>query len=196
MDDGTTGTSPSAESLLETVSNLIYREGAHPTGLRAAISDSGVSRKTLHEQFGTENMLIEEALKHRFENRLAEIEERLAELDDPSERLRALVEIHAGTVALPWFSLCPLVKAAVEQPELDCARQLAGEFKARIRDLMMAAGSSAGLEDPAGLARGLVMLIEGCSIMAYVDDRETAQDDLRRAASKLISSHTPSRSAG
>lgn len=185
------GSDLSREQMLETLGNLLYAEGTHPSAFDAALAAAGVSRSGLEDQFGSDEELLRAALEHRFETRMAELEEMLAALDDPMARLWALVRIHGETVALTWFSLCPLVKAAVEKPDSQFARELAQSFKARVRDLLLAAAHSAGLRDPEGLARGLVMLIEGASILAYIGDRVEARNDLQESAKTLIASHMP-----
>ena len=62
----------------------------------------------------------------------------------------------------PGYRGCPMTNAAIEFPEPEHpGRRLSEAHKRELRDRLRALGARAGARDPAVLADGLVLLLEG-----------------------------------
>jgi AcrR family transcriptional regulator len=176
------------DHLVDTALALFQREGYHATGIDRILGEAGVAKMTLYNHFKSKDELILAALRlrdERFRNWFMRDVERRTK--DPCARLLACFDALADWFAQPDFRGCTFINAAAEfgQPgspiHAACAehkRLVAGY----VRDLAEAVGAT----DPQGLADGLVLLMEGAIVMAYVADDAEAAANAKRAAEVLI----------
>ena len=91
---------PSArERLLAASDELFYRDGVHSTGIDAIIERAGVAKGSLYYIFGGKDELVAAYLRGRHDTWRQRIEARQAGVDDPDEKILAVLGpavVHTG----------------------------------------------------------------------------------------------------
>jgi AcrR family transcriptional regulator len=176
---------PAARRILDVASELFYWRGIHAVGVDTIAAESGVTKRTLYDRFGSKDGLL------------------LAYLRTRDERWRALVRTHVDAATGPdrvlapfdalaeWLAAggrgCCFVNAAAELPDPEHpARQPIRESKQWLRELFRALLAAEGAADPGLLARQLLTLHEGALVVASLTGAATAVDDARAAADALV----------
>jgi AcrR family transcriptional regulator len=177
---------PAARRILDVASELFYRRGIHAVGVDTIAAESGVTKRTLYDRFGSKDALV------------------LAYLRERDRRWRDLVVAHvdrehddARRVLAPFDALeewlasgsrgCAFVNAFAELPDADHpARQVIGESKRWLHELFRALLVNTRASDPELLARQLFTLHEGAIIAFSVIGEQTAARDARDAAGALL----------
>lgn len=177
---------PAARRILDVASELFYRRGIHAIGVDTIAAESGITKRTLYDRFGSKDALV------------------LAYLRERDRRWRDLVAAHVDRehddtrrVLAPFDALeewlaagsrgCAFVNAFAELPDADHpARQAIVDSKRWLRELFGALLVRAHAPDPDLLARQLLTLHEGAIIAFAVMAERTAVQDARAAATVLL----------
>jgi AcrR family transcriptional regulator len=179
------GMTPAARRILEVASELFYWRGIHAVGVDTIAAESGITKRTLYDRFGSKDGLL------------------LAYLRARDERWRGLVRTHVDAAHGParvlapfdalaeWLTVgsrgCCFVNAAAELPDPGHpARQMISESKQWLRALFRELLVDARTPDPDLLARQLLTLHEGALVVASLTGEATASQDARTAAAALI----------
>jgi hypothetical protein len=98
------------------------------------------------------------------------------------------VTIAARPIRAPFFFLRRAVLNTVTgtRGEDTAVREIARAHLGRYRDLLTERLTEAGVADPAPVARQLLLLIEGVTMVTTIDRDDTAGADARAAATALI----------
>lgn len=179
---------PGAERLLQTATEVFYAEGIRATGVDALVARAGVSKPTLYAQFGSKEGLIAAVLDRRRQDRQTQLTTFLAETDAEGEQqLLAVFDWLAEGHGRSGFRGCPFTNAAVELPDpTHPARVVISEYKDWLRTTLARLAADAGLVDPEGLGFDLLLLIDGANARVVVADDRTAMRRARSAAARLI----------
>lgn len=161
---------PGARRILETASELFYRRGIHAVGVDTIAAESGVTKRTLYDRFGSKDALVVAYLRGRHEQWWGRLQERLVDADAP--RVLAVVEAYAHD-PLPVDRGCGFLNAAAELPTDHAGLEVVREHKRAVRDLLERLLREDGLggDDPAGLAEHVFLLLEGGVAHRGVDPR-------------------------
>lgn len=81
----------SRERILEAATELFARQGYHGTSIKAIAHAAGVSKGLMYNYFDSKEDLLDDILKKGFEDISAPMEQ-LIHLNDPFERLEAIIE--------------------------------------------------------------------------------------------------------
>lgn len=154
---------PARQRILETASEMFYREGIRAVGIDAIIARSGVAKMSLYRHFPSKDALVAAWLEDRnafFWRRWDKAEASRA--GEPHSQLQAILDMVAATASHPNWRGCPFLNTGTEFPRPDhpagaviLAHKRA--VKARLRRLAEAAGA----RDPDLLAQQLQLLIDG-----------------------------------
>lgn len=163
MARGTTvieGLTPGAQRILKVASELFYDHGIHAVGVDRIAAESGVTKRTLYNNFGSKDALVAAYLRNRHERWWARLEERIAAAGSP----RALVFFDVYTEdALVVRRGCAFLNAAAElssdHPAHAIIRLHKRAVEERLGELIRADLPAAA--DPERLARHLFLLAEG-----------------------------------
>lgn len=176
---------PGAQRILDVASELFYARGIHAVGVDTIAAESGVTKRTLYDRFGSKDALVTAYLERRDSRWRELIERRLAPQRDPVGRVLAPFDV------LPeWLSGsprgCSFVNAFAEIPELDHpGRRLVVEEKTWLRDLFARLLAEAGVAEPNPVATALTSLHEGAIVChSIVGDQGTAT--ATRAAAEIL----------
>ena len=176
------------DQLLETATELFYRNGCHTIGIDRVLAEAGVAKMTLYKHFKSkENLVL--AAAERFNEKLREEFEEAVERDNLPARERLLTIFHFME---HWgrredFCGCPSINLAVQYPDREhpIHRAAAEHKRARI-DYVTRLAREAGARDPEQLGEQLVLLIEGTTVTLQVTGDTSLITRARQAAGKLI----------
>ncbi len=180
---------PGARRILEVASELFYWRGIHAVGVDTIAAESGVTKRTLYDRFGSKDALVVAYLRARDRRWRALV---LAALDgagpDPVARVLSPFDVLPEWLA-PSSRGCSFVNAFAELPEHDHpGRQLIVAEKTWLRALFRRLLDEAEASDPDTLAAQLLSLHEGAIISYSIADEATAASTARAAAEILVTS--------
>ena len=154
---------PVRHRILETASEMFYREGVRAVGIDAIIARSGVAKMSLYRNFPSKDALVTAWLEERnafFWQRWDKAEASCA--NDPRGQLEAILEMVGRTASHPKWRGCPFHNTGTEFPEPDHpARAVILANKRAVRERLRALAAAAGARNPDLLAQQLQLLIDG-----------------------------------
>ncbi|WGW12080.1 helix-turn-helix domain-containing protein [Saxibacter everestensis] len=157
---------PAARRILDAASRLFYDKGIHAVGVDLIAAESGVTKKTLYDRFGSKDQLVTEYLLTRDEAWRAFLGDRLARVvDDPVERLAEIFN-----VARDWMDAksprgCSMVNAHAEitDPQHPAFRIMADQ-KRWMLELFISSARDCGVAEPEAVGELLMLLHEGALV--------------------------------
>ncbi|WP_046468153.1 TetR/AcrR family transcriptional regulator [Allosalinactinospora lopnorensis] len=154
---------PAGKRVLDTASELFYREGLHAIGVEGIAQAAGVTKKTLYDCFGSKDDLIAAYLRNRDErwrSWLTGFVDRQG--GAPSEKLLSTFDALAQWQQKENARGCAFVNALAELPDTaNPGRAVIAEQKTWMLEYLTALASEASLPAPATVARRLFLLQEG-----------------------------------
>ncbi|WP_028925852.1 TetR/AcrR family transcriptional regulator [Pseudonocardia acaciae] len=177
---------PGAQRILDVASELFYWRGIHAIGVDTIAAESGVTKRTLYDRFGSKDGLVLAYLESRDRRWRELIEARLAEVpDDAVQRVLVPFDVLPGWL-LPMARGCSFVNAFAEFPEPDHpGHQLVVAEKTWLRDLFARLLREAGVAEPGELAVAITSLHEG-AIVCYAIVGERGSAAAARAAAETL----------
>ena len=159
-----------AERIRSTARELFYRQGIRAIGVDEIVQRAGVTKPSLYRSFPSKDELAAACLREydrefwqRFERSIA------AHPGDPRAQVLDYLKGLAKRAVKPGHRGCGLTNAAVEYPGGGHpARLVAEESKRRLRRKLRAMANEMGAADPAALADGLLLLLEGAFATAQI----------------------------
>ncbi len=184
---GTTESAP-REQLLETATRLFYRNGCHTTGIDQVLAEAGVAKMTLYKHFQSKENLILAACQRFHEQVRREFEQAVEAAGlSAGQKLEAIFDFMDDWAAREEFWGCPSVNLAVQYPEHDHPiHQAAADHKRFRIEYVAELARSAGVAEPWNLARQVVLLIEGATVLVQVTGDQSLVAEARRAARQLV----------
>jgi AcrR family transcriptional regulator len=154
---------PVRQRILETASEMFYRDGIRAVGIDAVIERSGVAKMSLYRNFPSKDALVRAWLEDRnefFWRRWDKVEASRA--GDPRGQIEAILDMVAENASHQKWRGCPFLNTGTEFPEPDHpARAVILANKRAVRDRLRSLASAAGARDPDLLAQQLQLLIDG-----------------------------------
>src|SRR5699024_11982996 len=77
------------QRLLETASELFYRQGYNNTGINQGIDEAGVAKASLYQHFGSKEELCIAYLEVKHKNWFEEVNQFISSEDNPKEKILA-----------------------------------------------------------------------------------------------------------
>lgn len=182
---------PGARRILDVASELFYSRGIHAVGVDTIAAESGVTKRTLYDRFGSKDALVTAYLERRDRRWRELIEHRLAEREvgtraDPAGRVLVPFDV------LPdWLSDsprgCSFVNPFAEIPEPEHpGRRLVVDEKTWLRDLFTRLLAEAGVAEPGPVAIALTSLHEGATVCYSIIGEANAASAVRASAETLV----------
>lgn len=176
---------PGAERMLTVASELFYRHGIHAIGVDTIAAESGVTKRTLYDRFGSKDGLVTVYLQARHREWWDRLEERIARA--PAPRVLAVFDAYAGD-PLPTDRGCAFVNAAGElpadHPAYGVIRAHKRAVRRRIAELL-----AEDRPEPAGrdqLGEHLFLLLEGAIAHTGIDGDDSLLRRARTLAEYLL----------
>lgn len=175
--------------ILETASELFYKQGVRAVGVDLVVAKAGVAKTSLYRHFGTKDDLIA-AFLEREDQDFWGVWDRVAQLhaDDAKAELDAHLGWIGERVERPNYRGCPQINVAAEFPEADHpARKVAEAHKREMRQRLKVIAERLNVAFPHELAGQLSVLINGAFVSSQIFEPGEAARLLQRAADALIS---------
>jgi AcrR family transcriptional regulator len=187
VQDGRDGRESARARLLAAANELFYEEGVHTVGIDRVIERAGVAKATLYNTFGSKDELIRTYLQARHEVRRGRIEAKIAEFDDPRDKILAVYDLLGEIFAESTFRGCAFLNASAEarQPGSRVG-EACDDARAYVRGLLTDLARQGGLANPEALGRQLVLLYDGAGVGAQMDRDPSVAAAARAAAAALI----------
>jgi AcrR family transcriptional regulator len=153
---------PARQRILDTASEMFYRDGIRAVGIDAIIARSGVAKMSLYRNFPSKDALVAAWLEDRnafFWSRWERAE--AAAGGDPRARLEAILDMVAATASHPKWRGCPFLNTGSEFPEPHPAHAVIHAHKRAVRERLYALAAAASAGAPDLLAQQLQLLIDG-----------------------------------
>jgi len=154
---------PVRQRILDTASEMFYREGVRAVGIDAIITRSGVAKMSLYRNFPSKDALVTAWLEDRnefFWRRWERAEATKA--GNPGGQLEAILDMVAATASHPKWRGCPFLNTGTEFPEPEHpARAVILANKRAVRERLRTLAAAASARDPDLLAQQLQLLIDG-----------------------------------
>ncbi|UMB68178.1 TetR/AcrR family transcriptional regulator [Mycobacterium paraterrae] len=159
------------QRILDTATELFYRDGINATGVEKLAAESSVSKRTLYQHFPSKTAVVEEYLRG-MEQRIAEGVMHSA--DDLTPRARLLAAFDGHTSDGKTFRGCPLHNAAVESAgTMPAVQDIVRASKIAFAEWLIDLATQAGAANPQQLGNQLALLYEGAGALATsLDDAE------------------------
>ncbi|KQY57297.1 MULTISPECIES: TetR/AcrR family transcriptional regulator [unclassified Nocardioides] len=178
---------PGARRILDTASTLFYEQGIHAVGVDTIAAESGVTKRTLYDRFGSKDALVAAYLQSRDRRWRSMIATRLDEGGaDPVSRVLVPFDV------LPlWLDECArgcsFINAFGELHDADHpGRDVIVEEKTWLLDHFRTTLTHAGIAEPEPLAVQLLSLHEGAIVAYSIAGAAGAAEAAHAAARSLV----------
>jgi AcrR family transcriptional regulator len=152
------------DKIVDTASELFYREGVHAVGVDTIIAKAGIAKSSLYRHFRTKDDLIAAYLESEdraFWEQWNHIEE--DNVDNPQATLLALLSWIGTKIANPGHRGCPQLNIVAEFPDVNHpARKIATQHKHELRKRLLLLARRLNADRPERAADQLWLLIDGC----------------------------------
>lgn len=174
--------------ILTVAEEVFSRHGINAVGVADIAEAAGASKASIYKNFASKDGLVEATLRFRSDRVRRWLEDGSNDLPPGRERVLRLFDLMAGWYTESDFHGCALVSAAAEDRVRDAApRALARAHLEIYRTLFRESLEALGVDDPDGLARRLVVLLEGATIVSAIDGDPGVGADARALAEQLLS---------
>jgi AcrR family transcriptional regulator len=182
------------ERLLDAADELFYAEGIHTVGIDRVIERAGVAKASLYGTFGSKDELVRAYLQGRAEQRQARIEGRIAQHDDPRDKILGIFDQLLDRIREPSFRGCAFLNATAEGPYGDPkTHDIALGTRSWMRDLFTRLATDLGADEPRAIARRLQVLYDGAMVGASMERERAVVEDARAMVEDLLEATCPRR---
>jgi AcrR family transcriptional regulator len=176
------------QRILETATELFYREGIRAIGIDTIIARSGVAKMSLYRNFASKDDLVVAFLEYRdgiywqwWDHVMA------AHPDDAARQISDLFAALTRRVSSPNYRGCPFINTSTEFPDPDHpARAICRANKRELRRRLLDLARRTGARDPASFADQLLLLMDGAYASAQNFPAHGPAPSLQRAAEALL----------
>jgi AcrR family transcriptional regulator len=182
--------------ILDAAARLFYRRGIRAVSVDEVAESASVTKVTVYKHFRSKDNLIASCL-HMLDDRfftwfVTQVEN---SSDDPDERLLAVFDVLDRWFRRRSFRGCAFINATVELAEPEHpAHAAVVSHKDRSRAYFRELAVAAGVDNPDALSDQWMLLSEGATVTALVeDDRDAARRARMAAEALLAAARQPSR---
>jgi AcrR family transcriptional regulator len=180
------------DRILDTASELFYRDGFQAVGVDTIIARSGVAKMTLYRHFRSKDELIAAYLERSNDEFWSWLDDAIAAAPSPRAKLIAALEATAKLATSPRCLGCTFQAAASEFPDQEhSGHAVAIAHKRAVLERLTDLARAARLRDPAELATELLLLMDGAWVAARMFGPRSHARSVAGAARVLIAAHVP-----
>ncbi|RDI54130.1 TetR/AcrR family transcriptional regulator [Nocardia mexicana] len=156
---------PKARQILGTASRLFYDSGITAVGVDRIAAESGVTKRTLYDRFGSKERLVVEYLRARDADWRDQLRQRLAAVpDDPRAQLKAVFDASDEWMRAHSAKGCSMIRAHAELPPDHPGYAVTIEQKRWMREMFHTLAEQAGTPHPGTVADTISLLHEGALV--------------------------------
>ena len=185
-------TEEARERLLAAANDLFYAEGVHTVGIDRVIEHAGVAKATLYSAFGSKDELVAAYLNGRLGARQRRIDNKLAGVEDPRERILLIYDALGDAMRENNYRGCAFARASAEARPGTVVTEACDTSRTWLRSLFRDLVVECGVADADRLARQLVLLYDGVTNASLLDRDAAAAETARAAAATLLDAATNS----
>lgn len=175
------------QKILATAEALIYQNGIHATGMDLLVKTSGVARKSIYRHFENKDDVAAAALKARDVRWLAWFRQECDKADTPEARILGMFTVLGDWFQSEGYRGCAFINTAGEVGDpADPIREIARNHKQKLLDYMLELTGQLDVQQPAVLARQLLILMEGAITLSRVTGDFDAADSAKDVAKLLL----------
>ncbi|GGA60227.1 TetR family transcriptional regulator [Pseudoclavibacter endophyticus] len=176
---------PSARRIVDAATQLFYRHGIHAVGVDTIARESGVTKRTLYDRFGSKDNLVAVYLRARHHTWWSRFQRRLDAAPPP--RVLALFDSYAEDAA-PSGRGCGFLNAAGELPHDHPAYAVITAHKRAVEHCVydLIHTDYPHLEDPRALADEVFLLLEGAIAHQGIDTDRHRLHNARQIAEQHL----------
>ena len=183
------------ERLLQTASRLFYEHGVAHVGINEVIREAGIARMTLYNHFSSKDDLVREVLKIRvrqWEKSFVQEVETLAV--SPRDRLLAVFDVLERNFSKPDFRGCTALNFTSHSSKQNNGLvEIAQEHKAYVLKYLEKLAHELPSRHPEELAKGLLLIQNGATVLAQLGGDTYHPGDAKRAATAFIHAYEDDR---
>ncbi|WP_460696378.1 TetR/AcrR family transcriptional regulator [Nocardia thraciensis] len=178
---------PKARQILGTASRLFYDSGITAVGVDRIAAESGVTKRTLYDRFGSKERLVVEYLRARDADWREQLRDRrVAVPDDPQAQLKAVFDASDEWMRAHSAKGCSMIRAHAELPPDHPGHAVAVQQKQWMRELFRAIAERAGVPHPGTVADTISLLHEGALVCYGMRVTASPITDARDVALSLL----------
>jgi AcrR family transcriptional regulator len=178
------------ERILDAAGCLFSQQGFRAVGIDTIIAEAGVAKMTLYSHFPSKDDLIVAYLERSNAEMWKWLEETVAGLEAPKDKLIAIFKALGERADSPACLGCPIQATAAEFPDADHpGHKVALASKQEVRAYMLGLAGQAGLQAPEALSDQLMLLMDGAYAAARMYGPGNPARHVGNAASALIEAH-------
>ena len=180
--------SPKRDHLVETASQLFYREGFRAVGIDTLLAEAGVAKMTLYHHFTSKEELIVAVLEERSARLQGTLDKGLAEAGKNSSRqLGAVFDGLKQFFDSDEFKGCAFIRALSEYPDPQHPiHQAAWAHKRAMNSRFLGIAKNAGAKNPSAVADAISLLVDGAIVAAHATRSSESANQARAAAMSLL----------
>lgn len=176
------------DELIRNALKIFYSNGFNATGMDLVAKETGVSKTSIYKHFRAKGELILAVLRLRDEDFRNWLFRRMEDLaDTPKGQLLAVFDALEEWFVADGFQGCMFIKASAEfQKKDDAINRQSYAHKELLADHFTLLAERAGYDDPAGLAREILILKEGAIVLAAMSHDPAPARQARAIAARLL----------
>jgi AcrR family transcriptional regulator len=173
----------------------VYRHGVAATGVQAIAAEAGVAKMSLYRHFpdGKDQLVVaaladqsDRAVRSLFEAARAAVSQ--SATNDPLAVVLAVFDVIDARGRRPGWRGCPFLNAAAELPADHPGREIVLAHRRRLHRVLadMLASGGVGHREVDGLARALMVLVDGALVATGLTPEDRPALVARRLAASLL----------
>jgi AcrR family transcriptional regulator len=178
--------------VLDAAAVLFAANGVNAVSVNQIAARANASKLSLYRYFGSKDGLVETLVRNRSARTIQRMRGRLEKIPDGIDQVGAVFDTLIELYSEDGFTGCPVVNSALEtRGSNDITRDVARAHLAAYRALFEEILTAQGVRAPAAVARQLVVLVEGATMVSAVDSHAQAARDARTVAVALVAAALP-----
>jgi AcrR family transcriptional regulator len=181
------------DRIFKAACELFYRQGIRAVGVETIAEEANATKMSLYRTYPSKDELVAEYLRSQSDLLWQKWDAVLEQhRGDPRKQLSAWFSGLNNHISDPNSRGCAMANAAVELTDPDHpGRKIIEEHKAELRRRLLRLCSEMGAREPAALADGLFLLMEGALSSTQTLGHSGPGSSVARAAEALIEAHLP-----
>ncbi|HWE89797.1 MAG TPA: TetR/AcrR family transcriptional regulator [Pseudonocardiaceae bacterium] len=179
------------DRILDVARSLFYEKGVHAVGINEIVATASASKLSLYRYFSSKEQLVQAMLTEHSDRIHGWLRRNTESAPAGPQRVLAVFELLMEWFAEPGYGGCAVVNTVTDTRADPAIAAIARRHLTRYRALVEERLGEIGVADPAPLARQLLLLIEGASVVATIEQDGSVGADARSAAADLIAAKMP-----
>lgn len=166
--------SDTRERILKTAQRLFYDQGYNNTGINQIIEEAGIAKASLYQHFKSKDDLLVAYLKRDHQERMRNLHQRVAQFDNPVDKLGAMFDYRISRAEAQQFRGCGFIRIQGELDRCfarDQAQQAIRQYKTEVLQLFRSLVATLPLRagtDPDVLSERIFLIYEGGQVNSTV----------------------------